>query len=103
MIVVAEFAVITEIPAAEDAGNLACSFDIFTVVEEGFPGRCERISLNAALNLRTKVFELGEIIIVDEDGREIGGAQRKPNKWFVTCEYFTTLSEAIYKSQQMCQ
>ncbi len=38
----------------------------------------------------------GEILILDgEYGREVGGLLRKPSKWDVIVEHFTTLRDAI--------
>lgn len=46
-------------------------------------------------NLGRRVFELGEIMLLDQGGREpdftLG---RKPAKWDVVCEAFATLEEA---------
>jgi hypothetical protein len=41
-------------------------------------------------------FERAEILVVDSrTGREPWGEGRKPTKWFVACEYFSTLAEAV--------
>jgi len=47
------------------------------------------------LSIRVKNFELGEILILDDYGREIGGRGRKPSKWFVEHKEFDSLDEAI--------
>lgn len=44
---------------------------------------------------RMPVFAVGEILILDDDGREIAGHGRKPSKWAVTCEEFDTIEEAL--------
>ena len=47
------------------------------------------------LNVKLKVFELGEILILDSYGREFGGAGRKPSKWFVEYKMFDEIDKAI--------
>lgn len=48
------------------------------------------------------VFELGEVLILDGPyGREVSGQARKPSKWFVECEYFSDLEEAVNKSKEV--
>lgn len=57
----------------------------------------------AALHGRVEVFSLGEILIVDQDGREIGGNMRKPEKWFVDAEYFDTAEQAVSKASEVIE
>lgn len=40
-------------------------------------------------------FNAGEIIVLDANGREIGGDGRKPSKWNVTTAEFETYAEAL--------
>lgn len=49
------------------------------------------------------VFTLGEIIIVDDSEREIGGIRRKASKWFVEYELFDNLDEAVAKANEVYQ
>lgn len=42
-----------------------------------------------------RVFTLGEILILDENGREYGGHGRKPSKWFVEVTEVKSLEDAI--------
>ena len=51
--------------------------------------------------LRTPVFYLGEIILLNEDGREVDGPQRKPDKWYVEIDVYTDLNEAIARSREV--
>lgn len=46
-------------------------------------------------HIKGRVFELGEIVILGESGREIDGSQRKPSKWWIAYKEFDTLDEAI--------
>lgn len=96
------FCVITEIPDANngDSGNLAAALDLYRVEGFGMEETVKRIDPLLSLSLRVPVFSLGEIIPVDSTGREYGGYQRKPSKWFVGCEYFDTIEEAIARSKE---
>jgi len=51
--------------------------------------------------IKLPVFYLGEILILDENYREIGGCERKPNKWMIEYEIFDSLEKAIDKSLQI--
>lgn len=54
------------------------------------------------LHVRLPVFELGEIVILDsEHGREVAGRGRKPSKWFVECEHFSSLKMAVERAKQV--
>lgn len=46
-------------------------------------------------------FELGEILVVNEHGREITGMGRKASKWFVEYETFNTIDEAIARALEV--
>lgn len=48
-----------------------------------------------------RVFELGEILILDNDGRELSGHGRKPSKWMVEHQSCETLEEAIKLTEQL--
>ena len=47
------------------------------------------------------VFEEGEILIVDESGREVAGLRRKPSKWYVEYEEFEDLEKAIERAKEV--
>jgi hypothetical protein len=49
------------------------------------------------------VFTLGEIIIVDDNEREVGGIRRKASKWWVEYELFDNLDEAVAKANEIYQ
>lgn len=53
------------------------------------------------LSFRGTVFILGEILILDLDGREPHGHGRKPGKWGVTCEEFDDIESAIARSSKL--
>lgn len=47
-------------------------------------------------------FSVGEILILNPDtGREITGKQRKPGKWDIEVEEFTTLTKAINRALEV--
>lgn len=50
---------------------------------------------------KVEVFSVGEIVICDENGREIGYPGRKPSKWYVSYEIFDNLNEAIDKVKSL--
>jgi hypothetical protein len=95
-----KFGVITEVPPIENGGNLAVAMDI--LVETGQPhesndylGTYERVDFPTLLLLRRPVFNVGELLVLDDDGREIPYPARKPGKWSVTCEEFDTVQAAV--------
>lgn len=52
------------------------------------------------ISLKTKAFEAGEILILDDNGREVGYPQRRPNKWAIEYQVFPLgkLGEAIQRA-----
>ena len=55
------------------------------------------------IEIKVQVFELGEIIIVNDIGREIGGIERKADKWNVEYKEFhlKDIEKAIRLSEQL--
>jgi hypothetical protein len=47
------------------------------------------------------VFSLGEILIINSNGRTIPDG-RKPGKWNVGCEYFNTIEDAVKRAKEVC-
>ena len=103
------FQVITEIPEGDEiSGNLALPWiPYYQQVEteseaNDYKGKYEKVNFGAAfLNLRQPVFRLGEIIIVDGDGRELVCDQRKASKWGVGWETFGSIEDAVYRSREV--
>ena len=104
--------VITKIPNCDiDDGNL---YDEVLVADID---KCNNIpcyrpinDINAIENRRSfklpvkqEVFSLGEIIIIDENEREVGGRRRKASKWYVEYRLFLIedLEEAIKLSKNV--
>lgn len=102
-----KFGVITRIPDAEkgESGNMAFALPYFLTEQPGptndFLGRVEsgaKVLGAAAIAVRMPVFSLGEVLILDADGREIAGDRRKPGKWDVDCETYDRLDEALARA-----
>lgn len=55
------------------------------------------------LNLRKPVFEVGEIMFLDEGGRELNGIGRKPDKWNVEVESVDSVEAAVMLSLQITE
>lgn len=101
------FAVVTE---AEPNGNMALAGDLFWSTGERDDRGLEKVrpfldALNAMLDnpqraagfwlsMREPVFHVGEVLILDESGREIGYPGRKPSKWYVEVVELDSLEEA---------
>lgn len=85
-----DFCVVTKIPDPKtDDGNLA------SAIVFGLP---RELTAACLIHGRVEVFAKGEILILNEDGREICGHMRKPGKWDVETEHFETIEEAIKRS-----
>jgi hypothetical protein len=94
----AEFAVVTRVCEPETGGNLAAAFELYSDNPEkqyGDDGKFSPIPLQLALVMRAPVFHVGEILILDDSGREISYPGRKPSKWDVEVHSCETLEEAI--------
>jgi len=48
-----------------------------------------------------QVFRLGEILLLDSNGREYSSPGRKPSYWFVETEEFDTLKEAVARANEV--
>lgn len=101
-----KFVVITKIRNV--LGNLAVNMDLYEPSEEpsaanGYLGNYSRINVLIALNMRTPVFQVGEVLIVDDNGRELPYPGRKPAKWDVETEEFEIdrLGDALACSERV--
>jgi hypothetical protein len=102
------FAVITKVPKVRE-GN---EYD--QILVEGWdeaneeviyhlPKEDEKYSMveTKYVNAKLPVFHLGEVLILDQNGREVAGVGRKPSKWSVEVEEFITLDEAVQRAQEV--
>lgn len=92
------FGVVIEVPSPDDKSNLALTMDLYADEDGRMDAPAKHI---VDLRLRTPVFSLGEILILDSDGRELNGRGRKPSRWGVTVEYFDNIEEAVTKAQEL--
>lgn len=99
-----KFEVITRVPTddeqLEHGGNLAMPWGAIYQRVDNFV----RVQVDPAvvmLGLQMPVFYLGEVLIVDEGGRELVGHQRKSSKWDVTVETFDTIEAAVARAQEV--
>lgn len=57
-------------------------------MELGPPLGIQAASEDMQLGLRLQVFRVGDVLFVDDEGREIGGRRRNPSRWGVVFETF---------------
>ena len=100
-----KLAVVTRVGPAEEGGNLAVAMDLWQ--ENTPPTRYDPIGtwkpapVMLQLSLRSRVFIPGEILVLDDDGREVAGRGRKPGKWDVSIETFDTLEAAAARAAEV--
>jgi hypothetical protein len=112
------FAVITKVPKNNEEGNKYDDLLIRNRVKEadnmtmanacGYKSykQCnaeeiENIPKKDIIDVSLPVFDLGEVLILDNNGREATGRGRKPSKWSVEVEEFNNLNEAIEYSKKV--
>lgn len=104
-----KFGVITEVPPLKDSGNLAVSLGEVCIQTEqpteanDWKGEYEDLGFPAALAIQKRVFNVGEVLILNDNGREIPYPGRKPNKWSVTCEEFDTIEAAVERACEVME
>lgn len=98
------FGVITKIPEEHEEGNLC---DRLVEAHEiradmSFP-RGQYVHFPESFVIKDQVFTLGEILVLNEYGREISGHGRKPGKWFVEYEEFKNINDAIRCAKEVME
>lgn len=100
-----KIAVVTRTGPCEDGSNLAVAMDLW---QENTPptrsdplGTWRPVNVMVQLSLRSRVFIPGEILVLDDGGREIAGRGRAPGKWDVSLEYFDTLEAAAVRAAEV--
>lgn len=98
-----KFGVVVRVPEGEDvAGNLALPMaGAWISKHPQDPTRVEPVPPALLLALRCPVFHRGEILVLDEDGREVAGHGRKPSKWDVDVELFETIEQAVARAARL--
>lgn len=61
----------------------------------------DELNVRLFLQLGSPVFSLGEILVLDETGREHAGLMRKPSKWNVTYELFYDVAMAVQRAREV--
>lgn len=95
-----KFQVITKVPDADgpDAWQnvaLACPTYVINFADPTSLSPVSTVGIDP-LSLRSPVFTLGEVMIVDDaTGREVVGRGRKASKWGVEVREFDTVEEAV--------
>lgn len=93
-----KFQVITKVDDGD--GNLASALgDLW---HEKSDGTVEKVNPMDVLNhnYMIRVFHVGEVIIVNESGREIPYPGRKASKWYVEYEEFDDLETALDRAEK---
>ena len=85
-----------------DPRDLAVADQVYVVIGSRDADTCPRLcSEDSDFTFQQQVFTLGEVIICDEDGRELVGKGRKAHKWHVEVEEFLLLSEAVRRARKV--
>lgn len=98
------YQVITQTPPSTTGGNMASALiDVYRQVEQPRPsnGYSGVFRQELDLSLYRPVFHVGEVLIVNLDGREIAYPQRKASKWDVGYEMFDELEPALERAREV--
>lgn len=64
-------------------------------------GRINEETSKALITVRTPVFSVGELLILNKWGREVCGAGRKPSKWHIGYEVYEDFADALLRAQEV--
>jgi len=108
------YAVITKVADPATGGNLANGAALYVQVERpseanGWGGRYESaydaapgaMTALVLAGLAYPVFEVGELLVLDHNGREPCGYGRKPSKWVVEYEEFGSIEDAVRRAREV--
>lgn len=97
------FAVVTRVasPEAGEGGNMATALGLCQPIPGSQLLEVRPAPASLQLQLRMPVFHLGEILILDPDGREPHGLGRCPSKWDVDLAFFDDLNAAVAKARKI--
>lgn len=95
------FAVITEVCDPETGGNAATALGQLYRRTSGTGLELEPVDGMTAMMLSIPVFHVGEILILNEGGREISGLGRKPSKWDIEYEVFDMIEGAVQRALEV--
>lgn len=103
-----KFAVITGARSFE--GNLSDSIGLWgtkkygwvvSLQDPGVLGLEEEDGPYSSVESKTVVFHVGELLVLDDDDREIGYPGRAPYKWGIEFETFHDLEQAAARAQEV--
>lgn len=96
-----QYLVITKITDVNH--NLASAFELYTEDSDNelLKMTHHRVSFLTSLMYKTPVFHVGEVIIANQDGREIPYPARKPAKWGVEFETFDAPEAAVAHAEEV--
>lgn len=89
-----QIAVVTRVPSVEESGNMAAPLVY---------GLDPSLTMHVITQGRSQVFILGELLILNESGREPFGHGRKPSKWNIDIELFDDLDAAIARAEAVAE
>lgn len=101
------YAVVTRVPDPDDggdAGNMALSIPYVAQGPAGMtvvPATRMHGLEGLTIAWRAPVFVLGEVLMLDETGREYVGRGRYPSKWDVDVEEFESALEALMRAEEV--
>jgi hypothetical protein len=95
------FAVVVELHPEDLAADLGRRVHLPTGELDGGQPRFRQVEPIEAVSLRLQNWTLGEVLLLDDDGRELDGDQRKPSKWGVRTEPFDDLDAAIARAREV--
>lgn len=92
------YALVTEAPHAME--NFAVPIGLHEMSQmptetNGYLGEFRSVPFEIVVGLRMPVFHRGEILLLGDDGREIGTPGREPGKWGVILERHDTLESCL--------
>lgn len=100
---------ITGVPKLPDTGNCCDDFIMEGTYKEYdgeekkayFVGTFAPDELELAGECKREVFQVGEVLILNDYGREIPYPGRKPSKWFVDYELYDDLDVALERARDV--
>lgn len=103
-----EYAVVVK----TDDRDMALAFGVFIETEpmresNGWRAKhtpvIEALGVDAMLSMRQAVWKLGELLLLDANGREVVFPMRKPDKWHVEVETFDLIDDAIARALEVTE
>lgn len=87
------------IPMPTDKGTVLMDMMLANQVNE--MGLSSMSKIEGLLHVKRNVFTKGEIVILNDYGREVCGQGRKPSKWFIEYEELDNIDDAIARAVEV--